>query len=48
MKLTILVGGYAYNLGLKARFLGDPRISNPYDRGTYDSENWFAGWNKNE
>jgi hypothetical protein len=34
----------AYNTGFEAAKQGEPRTANPYAAGTWDSDNWFAGW----
>lgn len=35
----------AYHTGFEAHQQGEPRIANPYATGTWDSDEWFKGWN---
>ena len=39
-----LVNSDAYNTGYEAANQGEPRTANPYAKGTWDSNAWFAGW----
>lgn len=34
----------AYHTGYEAHQQGEARTANPYAAGTYDSSEWFAGW----
>ena len=34
----------AYNTGYEARVQEEPRKANPYPTGSWDSDNWLAGW----
>jgi hypothetical protein len=34
----------AYNTGYEASIQHEPRTANPYASGTWESDNWFAGW----
>jgi len=36
----------AFNTGYAAGDNGDAKKSNPYAKGTWDSLNWIAGWEK--
>jgi ribosome modulation factor len=36
----------AFNTGYEAYRQGEPRNANPYCAGTYDSQEWFAGWDE--
>lgn len=36
----------AFNTGFAACENDDPKSSNPYEKGTWDSLNWIAGWEK--
>lgn len=35
----------AYDTGYEARVQGEPKSANPYPAGTWDAEEWIAGWN---
>jgi hypothetical protein len=37
----------AYHTGYEAANQGEPRSANPYAKGTWDSSEWFAGWDAN-
>ena len=37
----------AYHTGFEAANQGEPRSANPYAKGTWDSDEWFAGWDAN-
>jgi hypothetical protein len=37
----------AYQTGFEAANQGEPRSANPYSKGTWDSDEWFAGWDAN-
>ena len=41
---TINTNSDAYNTGYEAHSVGEPRNANPYPSGTWDADNWFAGW----
>lgn len=34
----------AFHTGFEAHEQGEPRDANPYAAGTWDSDEWFAGW----
>lgn len=34
----------AYNTGYEARVQGEPITANPYANGTWDADQWAAGW----
>lgn len=34
----------AYNTGYEACLQGEPRTANPYPTGTWDADEWYAGW----
>lgn len=34
----------AYNTGFEAANQGEPKSSNPYPAGTWNSDNWIAGY----
>jgi len=34
----------AYNTGFEAANQGEPVSANPYAAGTWDADNWAAGW----
>lgn len=38
----------AYHTGYEARVQGEPKSANPYHAGTWDAEEWLAGWNDAE
>lgn len=38
----------AYHTGYEAHEQGEPRTANPYATGTWDSEQWFLGWDDAE
>ena len=41
---TINTNSDSYNTGYEAHVQGEPRNANPYPAGTWDADNWFAGW----
>jgi len=44
MTATETTRGEAFHTGYEARVRGEPRTANPYGVGTWDSDEWFAGW----
>lgn len=44
MRTEINTNSEAYNTGYEAANQGELRTANPYLAGTWDSDNWFAGW----
>lgn len=38
----------AYHTGYEARVQGEPKSANPYPAGSWDADEWLAGWNDAE
>lgn len=36
--------GEAYHTGYEAHQQGEARAANPYPSGSWDADEWFAGW----
>ena len=43
-KDAIMTNSEAYNTGYEAAAQDEPRSANPYAIGTWDSDQWFSGW----
>jgi ribosome modulation factor len=41
---TINTESEAYNTGYESHEQGEARNANPYGKGTWDADNWYAGW----
>lgn len=41
---TTTTRGEAYHTGFEARSQGEARTANPYPAGSWDADEWFAGW----
>lgn len=44
MNATITQRGEAYHTGYEARVQGEPKSANPYPAGSWDADEWTAGW----
>lgn len=44
MSMPTTTRGEAYHTGYEACNQGDDRTTNPYSTGTWDADEWFAGW----
>ena len=44
MTTEINTASDAYNTGYEAAKQGEPRTACPYAAGTWDADNWLAGW----
>ena len=44
MTTQINTASEAYNTGYEAAKQGEPRTACPYAAGTWNADNWFAGW----
>ena len=44
MTTEINTASEAYNTGFEAAKQGEPRTACPYAAGTWDADNWLAGW----
>lgn len=44
MSNTTTQRGEAYHTGYEARVQGEPKSANPYPAGSWDADEWTAGW----